>query len=97
MSRPGSIKTTVVTSDTTLKSVPGRVWWITISNTHATAATAVELSDGASPDRWGVTVETSADRDVLPFHQEFDPPIAFDTDIRVDITGGTAQVTVAWT
>lgn len=96
MSRPGSVKTTVVTADTTLKSTSGRVWWITISNIHATDAAAVELSDGASTDRWGVTVETSVDLGA-PFHVEFDPPIAFDTDIRIDITGGTVSATVAYT
>ena len=96
MSRPASLKTTVVTSDTTLKSTPGRVWWITISNSHATDSTQVELSDGASPDRWGVNVE-AVDLNGVPVHVEFDPPIAFDTDIRVDITGGTVKATVGWT
>jgi len=94
--RPSGVKTTVVTSDTTLKSAAGRVWWITISNAHATASTQVELSDGASTDRWGVNVEAV---DILgqPVHVEFDPPIEFDSDIRVDITNGTVKATVAWT
>ena len=88
--------TTVSASDATLKSSPGLVHWITISNVHANASTAVELQDGTGPDRWAVVVETSADRDVLPFHANFDPPIRFVTDVRVDITGGTPLVTVGF-
>ncbi len=93
-SRTASLPTTVVTSDTTLKATAGRVWWITISNSHLTDSAAVELEDSGT-DRWGVVVEAV---DILghPVHVEFDPPIQFDTDIRVDITGGTVKATVAW-
>lgn len=93
---PTGLITTVVTSDTTLKSSAGKVWWITISNAHATESTQVELSDGASTDRWGVNVEAV---DVLgqPVHVIFDPPIQFDSDIRIDITNGTVKATVAYT
>ena len=83
----------VSTADATLKSTGGEIYWITISNTHATAATAVELDNGGT-DVWGVTVETSVDRDVLPFHAIFDPPIYCDTSIILDITGGTVKCTV---
>lgn len=94
-SRTAALPTTVVTSDTTLKSSAGRVWWITISNAHATVSTQVELQDGDSTDRWGVNVEAV---DILgqPVHFIFDPPIQFNTDIRVDISNGTVKATVAW-
>lgn len=95
MSRPGKVTTTVVTSDTTIKSSVGRVWWITISNSHATDSTAVELEDNGT-DRWGVLVE-AVDIIGLPVHVIFDPPIIFDTGIKIDITGGTVKATVAWT
>lgn len=87
---------TVVTGDTTLKANDGHVHWITISNTHATDATAVEISDGASTDRWAVVVE-AIDFKLLPFHAVFDPPIYCATDIRIDITAGTVLAVVGWT
>lgn len=93
--RPSSIPTVVVTADTTLKATGGKVWWITISNAHATDSTQVELADD-STDRWGVNVEAV---DVLgqPVHVEFDPPILFGTNILIDITAGTVKATVAFT
>ena len=93
--RPSAIPTTVVTSDTTIKSSGGKVWWITISNAHATDSTQVELADDAT-DRWGVNVEAV---DILgkPVHIEFDPPIQFDTSILIDISNGTVKATVAFT
>ena len=94
-SRPASVNTIVVTSDTTIKSTSGRVWWITISNSHATDSTQVELADDTT-DRWGVNVE-AVDRIGLPVHTEFDPPIGFDTSILIDISNGTVKATVGWT
>lgn len=87
---------TVVTADTTLKTVGGHVHWITISNTHATEAAEVEISDGASTDRWAAVVE-AIDFKLLPFHAAFDPPIHCATDIRIDITNGTVKAVVGWT
>ncbi|KKK85731.1 hypothetical protein LCGC14_2770340 [marine sediment metagenome] len=95
MPRPGKLNTTVVTSDTTIKSAAGRVWWITISNSHASDSTAVELEDNGT-DRWGVLVE-AVDIIGLPFHAVFDPPIECNTGIKIDITGGTVKAVVAWT
>jgi hypothetical protein len=98
-SRTTAIPTTVSTADAALKSSAGRVWWITISNSHATASTAVELndsSDDSGTDRWGVLVE-AVDLWGAPVHIEFDPPIEFKSGIWIDITGGTVKVTVAWT
>ncbi len=89
-------KTVVSTADATLKGSAGYIHWITISNIHATEATAVELDNGGT-DVWGVTVETSVDRDVPPFHAVFDPPIFCDTSIILDVTLGTVKVTVGLT
>lgn len=97
MARPSSVKTTVVTSDTTLKATPGKVWWVSVTNSHATDNAAIEISDGSTPDRWATVVpglDTPASSHVSVV---FDPPIACDTDIRIDITGGTVVATVAWT
>ncbi len=94
-SRPAGVKTTVVTADATIKSTPGRIWWITISNSHATVSTAIELEDTGT-DRWGVLLE-AVDISGQPFHFIFDPPIMCDTGITIDITGGTVKATVGWT
>ena len=95
MPRPASVKTVVVTADTTIKSTAGKVFWITISNSHLTVSTQVELADDTT-DRWGVNVEAV---DILgqPVHINFDPPIAFDTSILIDISNGTVKATVGWT
>ena len=88
------IQPVISTSDATLKSTSGYIHWITISNTHATDAAAVELDNGGT-DVWGVTVE-AVDFLLLPFTQNFDPPIYCDTSIILDITLGTVQVTVGF-
>ena len=95
MSRPASVKSTVVTGDTTIKSTSGKIYWITISNSHLTDSSQVELADG-STDRWGVNVEAV---DILgqPVHITFDPPIGCDTSIVIDITAGTVKAVVGWT
>jgi hypothetical protein len=95
MTRPNGVKSTPVTADTTIKSSPGRIWWITISNSHATESTQVELEDTGT-DRWGVNVE-AVDLNGQPFHAVFDPPIICDTGITIDISNGTVKATVGWT
>lgn len=95
---PGGVETTIATADATIKSGEGKVWWITISNSHATASTAVELNDStddSGTDRWGVLVE-AVDINGQPFHAQFDPPIHFTTGIQIDITGGTVKATVGY-
>ena len=98
-SRTVAVPTTVVAADVAIKSASGRVWWITISNSHATDSAAVELNDStddSGTDRWGILLE-AVDIIGLPFHAVFDPPIQFDTGIYIDITGGTVKATVGWT
>ena len=92
--RPGAVKTVISAADATLKATAGKVYWITISNSHATDSAAVELDNGGS-DVWGVVVE-AVDINGKPFHAVFDPPIEFDTSIIIDITAGTVQATVGY-
>ena len=89
-----SVQTVVTTGDTTLKSTPGYIHWITLSNSHATGAAGVELDNGGT-DVWGVQVE-AVDRSIPPVHFVFDPPIFCDTSIGIDITGGTVKATVGF-
>ena len=88
----GKVQPIVSTADATLKSTSGYIYWITISNSHATDATAVELANGGT-DVWGVQVE-AVDKNMPPFHAVFDPPIYCDTSIIIDITAGTVKATV---
>ena len=90
----GKVQTVVSTADATLKSTSGFIHWITISNSHATASTAVELDNGGT-DVWGVLLE-AIDLSGFPFHAVFDPPIYCDTSIIIDITGGTVKATVGF-
>ena len=90
----GKVQTVVTTSDTTLKATSGFIHWITISNAHATASTAVELENGGT-DVWAVLVE-AVDLNGQPFHAVFDPPIYCDTSVIIDITGGTVTATVGF-
>lgn len=95
---PASVESTVTTADATIKTGQGDVWWITISNSHATASTAVELNDStddSGTDRWGVLLE-AVDLSGQPFHATFNPPIHFNTGIQIDITGGTVKATVGF-
>ena len=90
--RATSVTSSVVTSDATLKTGSGYIHWVTITNTHATDASAVELEDTGT-DVWAVSVE-AVDFLLNPFHAVFDPPIKCNTGISVDITGGTVLVSV---
>jgi len=86
------IQPVVSTADATLKSSSGYIHWITITNTHATERTAVELDNGGT-DVWAAEVE-ALDFNLLPFKQNFDPPIYCDTSIILDITLGTVKCVV---
>ncbi len=92
MSRKKLIQPVVSTADATLKSTSGEIHWITISNVHATEAASIELDNGGT-DVWAVVVE-AIDFKLLPFQQNFDPPIFCDTSIILDITNGTVKVVV---
>ena len=84
----------ISTSSATLKATAGDIYWITISNDHATDSSLVTLDDGGT-GVWGVDVE-AVDKNQPPFHADFEPPIRCDTDIGLNITGGTVQVTVGF-
>lgn len=94
MAIAGKVQPVVTTSDATLKSTSGYIHWITLSNSHATDSTAVELDNGGT-DVWGVLLE-AVDLSGQPFHANFDPPIYCDTSIIIDITGGTVKATVGF-
>ena len=82
----------VSTADGTLVTGQAHVHWITVSNIHATATAAIELDDGGT-DRWAVTLD-AVDGATGAIHCVFDPPIKFETNVIIDITGGTVVATV---
>lgn len=86
--------TAINTADATIKSSEGRVFWITVTNTHASDTAAIELDDGGT-DLWGI-IMGDIDTGSGPFHAVFDPPMQFDTSIIIDITGGTVTTTVGY-
>lgn len=93
-----SITTTVSTADVAIKASGGRVHWITASNIHATATTAIELNDSgddSGTDRWAITLD-AVDGATGAIHAIFEPAIQFDGGIWLDITGGTVVVTVGY-
>ena len=92
--KAGRVTSVVSTGDATLKATGGYIYWITISNAHATVSTEVELDNGGT-DVWGVLLE-AVDLSGQPFHAVFDPPIYCDTSIIIDITGGTVKATVGF-
>ena len=86
--------TSIRTADGTIKSSEGRVFWITISNTHATEAAEIELDDGGT-DLWSALLG-DIDTGTGILHVVFDSPIQFDTNIIIDITNGTVVATVGY-
>jgi len=88
----GNVRGTVSTADATLKTGAGYIHWITISNTHATEATTVQLEDTGT-DMWSIAVE-ALDQNIGVVHALFDPPIKCEVGIFVDIQLGTPIVSV---
>jgi len=89
-----AIKTSVVSSDTAVKVGQSRIHWVTANNSHATDTSAIELEDTGT-DVWAVVLD-AVDGSTGTVHALFDPPIVCATGISVDITGGTAKVTVGY-
>lgn len=94
MARPQECRTSVVATDTPVKAAPGFIYWVTANNSHATDTTAIELEDTGT-DVWAVVLD-AVDGSTGTVHAIFDPPIKCKTGISVDITGGTASVTVGY-
>ena len=96
--KPGVVVTSSVTTDTLVRTGRTKLWWVTVNNSHATATSAIEISNsvgGASNDLWQIVL-SDVDGATASFHATFDPPIDFTTHLYVDITGGTAIVNVGY-
>lgn len=94
----GVAQSSRVTSDTLVRTGYTKLHWVTVNNSHATATSAIELANsvgGASNDLWTIVL-SDVDGATASLHCAFDPPIEFTTHLYVDITGGTAVVTVGY-
>jgi hypothetical protein len=91
---PASLYPSLITSDTAISTVPTKVYWMTISNTHATDPATVQLND--SDDDSGTDIFAIDIEQGQQFHMIFDPPIQFAVALWADITGGTVKVNVGY-
>ena len=86
---------TVKTADAAnIASGPALIYWITASNSHATDNCAIEIQDGLTDTGdtvWGVDQEFGTSS-----HYGFNPPLPCSTGLTLDITGGTARVTIGF-
>lgn len=79
------------TSDTAIKSSPGEVHWLSVSDT---AAAVVQLNDSLSDggtDLWGITIPADGYA-----HFIFDPPLEFETGIYLDVPTGAPDVFIGY-
>lgn len=92
--KPSAVTTSVCASDTVVYTGVSKIYWVTANNSHATETSAIELEDTGT-DKWAVVLD-AVDGSTGTVHALFDPPIKCTTGISVDITGGTALVTVGY-
>ena len=86
----GLLNSGVLSGDTQVKASPGKVYWITISDT---AALVIDLEDssGSGTSKWGIDLPADGYG-----HFIFDPPIEFATGIFLDVSTVTCKVTVGY-
>jgi hypothetical protein len=83
--------TAITTSNTTIKSSSGRVFWAAISETGGSAQEVIILTDG-SGTRW----RGDSAPDSVSFHR-FNPPLEMVGSIGITHTGaGVATVTTGY-
>lgn len=81
----------VKTSDVAIKATPGKVYWITISDTLASVVQLNNSTADAGTDLWQMTMPADG-----YIHCVFDPPIDFDTGIFLDVPTGSPDVIVGY-
>jgi len=81
----------VKTADVAIKSAPGKVYWLTISDTLATVAQLNDSLDDSGTDQWQITIPDSGYA-----HCVFDPPLKFATGIYLDVPTGAGDIIVGY-
>lgn len=81
----------IKTADVAIKSSPGKVYWVTISDTDAGVVQLNNSLDDTGTDLWQMTLPANGYG-----HFIFDPPIDFDIGIYLDVPTGTPDVIVCF-
>jgi len=79
------------TADAAIKSAPGKVFWLTISDASASAIQLNDSTNDSGTDLWGLILTTNT-----YYHFNFDPPIEFATGIFLDVSTGTPDVYIGY-
>lgn len=79
------------TADAAIKTAPGKVYWLTISDASASAIQLNDSTDDTGTDLWGLILTTN-----VFHHFNFDPPIEFATGIWLDVSTGTPDVYIGY-
>ena len=79
------------TADAAIKSSPGKVYWLTISDASASAIELNDSTDDGGTDIWGLILTTNC-----YMHINFDPPLEFATGIFLDVSTGTPDVYIGY-
>ncbi len=81
----------VKTSDTAVKSTPGKVYWLTLSDTAATVIQLNDSTDDSGTDKWQITIPTGG-----YIHCNFDPPMQFAIGIYLDVPTGAGDTIIGY-
>ena len=79
------------TADVAIKSGPGKVYWVTLSDTVATVIQLNDSTDDSGTDLWQITIPNNG-----YVHTIFDPPLEFQTGIYLDVPTGAGDVIVGY-
>ena len=83
--------TSKLSADTAVKSVPGQVFWITVSDTADLAIELNDSTDNTGTDMWGIKFNADSIA-----HFTFNPPIQFNTGIYCDVSTTSCVVTIGY-
>jgi len=81
----------VKSADVAIKSAPGEVYWISISDTAALAVEINDSTDNGGTDKWAVNIPADGYGMWI-----FDPPIPCALGIYLDVSTGTCKVVVGY-
>jgi len=81
----------VKTADAAIKATPGKVYWITVSDTVAGVVGLADAVSESTTYQWQVTIPNSG-----YIHCVFDPPIEFAVGIWLDVPTGTPDTIVGY-
>lgn len=87
----GCLNSGVLSANTAIKSAPGEVYWISVSDTAALAVELNDSTDNGGTDLWAVDIPADGYGMWI-----FDPPIEFSAGIYLNVSTATCKVTVGY-